>query len=69
MSTITPAYGRDYTSAKQAKRDWHDGKDFILRDITSRWDGKPCSIRDFSYGANLFIRYNNLQDLVAVTGK
>lgn len=31
MSTyieVTPAYGRDYTTAKAAKQDWKDGKDF-----------------------------------------
>jgi hypothetical protein len=25
---VTPAYGRDYTTAKAAKADWKDGKDF-----------------------------------------
>lgn len=25
---VTPAYGRDYTTAKAAKQDWKDGKDF-----------------------------------------
>lgn len=25
---VVPAYGRDYTSAKAAKADWNDGKDF-----------------------------------------
>lgn len=25
---VQPAYGRDYTTAKAAKQDWKDGKDF-----------------------------------------
>lgn len=25
---VEPAYGRDYTTAKAAKQDWKDGKDF-----------------------------------------
>ena len=41
--TVTPAYGRDYKSAKAAKTDWNAGKDFILQDITSPWDGKPIN--------------------------
>lgn len=44
--TVTPAYGRDYTSAEKAIADWAAGKDFILRDPTSRWDGKPINEED-----------------------
>lgn len=57
MITVTPAYGRDYKSAKAAKADWKAGKDFIIDDLSSRYDGKPCSIRD---GLNVVIRFNNL---------
>ncbi len=42
--TGTPAYGRDYKTAKAAKADWKAGKDFIIQDFTSPWDGKPCNI-------------------------
>jgi hypothetical protein len=41
--TITPAYGRDYTSAKA---DWEAGKDFILQDVSSPWDGRPINKQD-----------------------
>lgn len=43
---VTPAYGRDYTSKAKAIADWEAGKDFILQDITSRWDGKPINKED-----------------------
>lgn len=43
MKILTPAYGRDYKSAKEAKKDFLDNKDFILRDASSRWDGKPIN--------------------------
>lgn len=46
MITVTPAYGRDYTSKSQAIADWEAGKDFILQDITSPWDGKPINKED-----------------------
>jgi hypothetical protein len=29
--TVTPAYGRDYKSQREIKKDWNDGKDFILQ--------------------------------------
>jgi len=44
--TVTPAYGRDYTSGVAAKADWNSGMDFILRDVTSPWDGKPINLED-----------------------
>jgi len=57
MPEVTPAYGRDYKKRSDAVADWEAGKDFILRDFTSRWDGKPISIRDGL--TNVMIRYSN----------
>ena len=41
--TLTPAYGRDYTSKKSVLADFLAGKDFILNDVGSRWDGEPIN--------------------------
>jgi hypothetical protein len=41
--TLTPAYGRDYKSKKAVLADFNDDKDFIIADISSPWDGKPCN--------------------------
>ena len=41
--TVTPAYGREYKTAKAAKADWHANKDFIINDAFNRWDGKPIN--------------------------
>tara|TARA_R100001129_G_C5095440_1_gene182548 strand:- start:296 stop:487 length:192 start_codon:yes stop_codon:yes gene_type:complete len=57
--TVTPAYGRDYKSAKAAKAAWKSGKDFIIRDFFSPYDGKPCSIRDTQ--GQVTIRYDKLR--------
>ncbi|MDJ0905379.1 MAG: hypothetical protein QNI96_05125 [Woeseiaceae bacterium] len=46
MMTVTPAYGRDYTSSHEAKASWYGGQDWIVADVTSRWDGKPVSLND-----------------------
>lgn len=64
MTTVTPAYGRDYKTAAAAKAAWKSGKDFLLRDITSRYDGKPCSCRDFAAGARVAIRFDNMRKMV-----
>ncbi len=44
--TMTPAYGRDYKSINAAKKSWHSGEDWIINDISSRWDGKPANCND-----------------------
>ena len=31
--TVSPAYGRDYKSAKDAKADWEAGKDFEMQSM------------------------------------
>lgn len=66
MITLTPAYGRDYKTAKQAKADWKAGKDFIITDISSRWDGKPTSIRAAAKGEKFLLRFNRLTKITTV---
>ena len=61
LTTLTPAYGRDYHSATAAKGDFLDGRDFILNDITSPWDGKPCNIEAFESGVSVTIYYYKKQ--------
>lgn len=64
FTTLTPAYGRDYKSGSDAQADFNDGKDFIYHDVTSPYDGKPCSIRDFPDGTDIKIRFNSMRSLV-----
>ena len=66
--TLTPANGRDYKSAKAAIADFNEGKDFILNDITSRWDGKPVNKEDIMRinERSVQIRYNKLRNITVV---
>lgn len=64
FTTLTPAYGRDYKSASDAQTDFNAGLDFIFHDVTSPYDGKPCSIRDFPDGTDIKIRFNSMRSLV-----
>jgi hypothetical protein len=67
-ATVTPAYGRDYKSAKEAKADFADGKDFILQDFMSPWDGKPCSIRCLGETyTHVTIRFGKMRNVTVVT--
>lgn len=58
--TVTPAYGRDYKSAKAAKADWQAGRDFIINDFFSPYDGKPCNKQDME-GRQVMLRFDNLR--------
>jgi len=57
MPILTPAYGRDYKSAKAAKHDYYSEKDFKFNKLNHRNDGAYCSCRDFPNEV-ITIRYN-----------
>ena len=62
---LTPAYGRDYKTQKEAVTAYFEGKDWVLHNPTSRYDGKYCSCRDFA-GQTVTLRYNKNQQLTVV---
>lgn len=64
--TITPAYGRDYKTAKAAKADYHTNKDFIVADFHSPWDGKPVNKEQLTDERHVIIRFNNLRKVTAI---
>ena len=67
MATLTPAYGRDYNNKAAVESDFRAGKEFILNDPVSRWDGKLCSIRDFKIGEDVKLRYKKETEAVIIT--
>ena len=62
---LIPAYGRDYSTAEKAIADFAAGKDFTISDISHKYNGKYCSIRDLK-GYKIKIRFNKLADFVFV---
>ena len=72
MITISPAYGRDYSSVKAVKAAWDANQDFILQDYSSPWDGKPLNKEDMmkSYPqAAVQIRFGGMRKLTVIAGK
>lgn len=51
---LVPAFGRDYQSAEDVKLAFENGKDFE-GDATLGF--KLCSVRDFTKGCNVLLRY------------
>ena len=60
MTTLVPAYGRDYKSGKAVQADWDAGKDFLICDMGSPHDGRYINKADASVDGGTFtIRYKN----------
>lgn len=64
--TLTPAYGRDYTSGKAAQADFDADKDFILNDMSSPYDGKPVNKSQIDKGTTVNLRYKRLTQIKVV---
>lgn len=65
MTTLIPAYDRDYKSAKAVRADWEAGKDFVVADFYSKYDGKVANKEDFPAG-EVRIRYGNLRQVMVI---
>ena len=67
MTTVTPAYGRDYKSKKAALDAWNANEDFIINDMSNRWDGKPVNKQGAEEaGLPIMIRYDQLRKIINV---
>ena len=64
--TIIPAYSEDYKSQKEVKAALEAGKDFIIKDITCRWNGLPINKDDLK-GKTFRVRYAKLRKIMEVT--
>lgn len=60
---VSPAYGRDYKTAKEALADWEKGKDFKIQGPPV-FCGTYCSIRDSNKFEAVEIRFKKLTELV-----
>ena len=64
--TLTPAYGRDYTSKAKAEADLRSGKYFVLN---APQGTTYCSVRDFRKGDVLNVRYKRQRSVASFTLK
>jgi hypothetical protein len=67
MTTLTPAYGRDYKNKNDVITDFNNNKDFIINDMFSPYNGKSCNKSDIkNVYKSVKIRYNKLQKICIV---
>ena len=62
MLTLVPAYGRDYESHTAVLKDWIAKKDFLIQDMSCKWNGSYIGIgeADSLKDVEFKIRYNKL---------
>ncbi len=67
-ATLTPAYGRDYKSKKAVMEDLLAGKDFVLHDFMSSYNGKVCDLDDLRKAgyASVHVRYDALRKVLVI---
>jgi len=56
---LTPAYGRDYKSKSKIMADLKAGKDFILHDEFSRWNGKYINMPQLIEAGYTYVKVRN----------
>lgn len=64
VSSLTPAYGADYKSAKAVTEAFLAGKDFIFNTYTG--GSTPINIEAFAPTAKIQIRYNRIQSVMVL---
>lgn len=66
--TLIPNRGRDYISADRVLEHLKEGRDFIVADVSSPWDGKPCNLPDLKRAgvARAKVRYDRLRKVTVV---
>jgi hypothetical protein len=64
--TLTPAYGRDYKSAKAVKADFDANKDFEVADLFSGTSGRYINKEQIPAGTRVTLRYDRLMKLVVI---
>lgn len=70
--TLVPAYGRDYKSKKEVEEAWKLGKDFMISDMSSPWDGKMINLQDAKADGSLRqvnIRYKKMTQVTVIDVK
>ena len=64
---IKAAYGRRYKTKAEAEKDWLDGRDFFMvADQNGPARYSYCSIRDFSPGDQIELRYGMFDEKVTI---
>ena len=66
MLTLISAYGRDYKSQAEVHADWDANKDFIISDISCKWDRSYINKTDAIAYDRVKIRYKKLQQIALI---
>lgn len=63
---VVPAYGRDYKSKAAVLKDWNEEKDFLICDMSSKYDGSYINKADKPADVTLTVRYKSLTMVMTI---
>ena len=63
---LTPAYGRDYKSAEEVRSAFFERRDFVIADVSCRWNGSYANINDLKDYDSVSIRYDKLRRVTII---
>lgn len=66
---VSPAFGRDYRSASEARKAWQDGQDFIHESRLHTGGGTYINRDDVPAGSTIEIRFQKLESSTILTHK
>ena len=66
MTTLVPAYARDYKSNRAVQADWDADKDFRICDFHSEWDNAPMNRSQADPDEKYMVRYCGLTKVYIV---
>lgn len=64
----SPAYGRDYTSEEEVRRDWEAGKDFFMDNRPQAYINKGDADNFGVPTGEINIRYNKKTEVCIISG-
>lgn len=66
--TLIPNRGRDYASAAAVLDHIKEGRDFIVQDVASLWNGKPCNVEDMKRAGVVHarVRFDRLRKVALI---
>lgn len=66
ISTISPAYGRDYKNKKQIEADFNAEKDFIIEDYGHPYSGRYVNKQQMLDQKTVGVRYGKMRKYVTI---
>ena len=68
ITTLVPAYGRDYGTKRAVQKALKSQFDFVIKDVGSKWDNKYACLHDLEHEGydQVRVRYSKLRKICII---